>query len=191
MLPVTDLRKGITFQIEGVPYKVVEYSHVKMGRGNATIRVTVRNLKTGSVEEKTYNSGASFDPITTIKRKLQYLYQDAENAIFMDPKNYDQVEIDKTILGNDLKYLREGQDIDVNFWADGARGDQPLGVELPPNLVLKVIEADPGVKGNSATNIYKSVKLENGLTIKAPLFIKVGDKLRVDTRTGGYVERAK
>jgi elongation factor P len=185
MIPVTDLRKGATFQIDGMPYKVLEYNHIKMGRGGATIRVITRNLKTGAVETKSFNNGSSFERITTAKRKLQYLYSDGTNAAFMDPRTYDQQEISLQILGSDIAYLQEGQEIDVMFW-----DDQALGVELPPNVVLKVAEADPGVKGNSATNIYKQVKMENGLIVKAPLFIKPGDKLRVDTRTGEYVERA-
>lgn len=183
MIPVTDLRKGTTFEINGVPYVVLEYNHIKMGRGGATIRVSTKNLKDGSVEEKTFNNGASVEPITTIKKKLQFLYGGVL-SMFMDPRSFEQVEISKDVIGKDIDYLKEGQIIDVLFW-----DEKPLGVELPPNVILIVSEADPGVKGNSATNIYKSVKLENGLTVKAPLFIKVGDKIRVDTRTGAYVER--
>lgn len=193
MIPVTELRKGVTFEIEGAPYQVIEYHHVKMGRGGATIRVAVRNLQDGGVEVKTFNSGASVEPITTVKRKLQYLYSDPESGVFMDPGTYEQIEIPREILGSSINFLREGQTIDVLFWSlDGTRDkDEALGIELPPNVVLAVTEADPGVKGNSAANIYKQVKLENGLTVKAPLFIKVGDKIRVDTRTSQYVERAK
>lgn len=186
MIPVTDLRKGITFKIDEAPYKVIEYAHVKMGRGGATIRVHVRNLLTGSVEIKTFNSGSSVEPITTIKRNLQYLYQDGANAVFMDPRTFDQIEVAKKTVELELKFLKEGQSADVSFWEGRA-----LGIDLPPNIVLTVIEADPGVKGNSATNIYKQVKLENGLIARAPLFINPGDKIRVDTRTGEYVERAK
>lgn len=185
MIPVTDLRKGTTFQVEGQPYKVLEYNHIKMGRGGATIRVSVRNLLSGSAKVKTFNSGAAVEPITTIKRRLQYLYQDGTGAVFMDPKTYDQVEIDKGSVEQELKFLKEGQETDVLFWDDRA-----LGVDLPPNIVLLVTEADPGVRGNSAANFYKQVRLENGLMIKAPLFIKVGDRIRVDTRSLEYVERA-
>lgn len=184
MIPVTDLKKGVTFEMDGAPYKVVEYNHIKMGRGGATIRVSLRNLASGGVEEKTFNNGATVSPINTIKRKLQYLYE-ADNAVFMDPKTYEQVEIEKKTLGSDLGYLKEGQQVDVLFW-----DEKPLGIELPPNVTLAIAETDPGVKGNSASNFYKSAKLENGLMVKVPLFIKVGEKVRVDTRTGQYVERA-
>src|SRR5687768_12086330 len=112
MIPVTDLRKGATFQINGVPYVVIEYNHIKMGRGGATIRVTVRNLETGAVEERTFNNGSSVDRINTIKRKLQYLYS-SDAAFFMDPQTYEQVEVSLKVLGTDLAYLKEGQAVDV------------------------------------------------------------------------------
>lgn len=184
MIPVTDLRKGVTFEMDGEPYKVLEYHHIKIGRGGATIRVTLRNLATGSQEEKTFNNGASVEPINAIKRRLQYLYE-GDNAVFMDPKTYEQVEIEKEAIEQELSFLKEGQQVDVLFW-----DEKPLGIELPPNVTLTITETDPGVKGNSASNFYKPAKLENGLQVKVPLFIKVGDKVRVDTRTGQYVERA-
>src|SRR3989344_458691 len=184
MIPVTELRRGVTFEFGGSPYKVLEYHHIKVGRGGATIRVSVRNLINGGTEEKTFNNGASVKSINTVKRRLQYLYE-AENAVFMDPKTFEQVEIGKTAISQELIYLNEGQQTDVLFWEERA-----LGIELPPNVTLTVTEADPGVKGNSASNFYKPAKLENGLQVKVPLFIKVGDKVRVDTRTGEYVERA-
>lgn len=192
MIPVTDLRKGVTFEVDGQPYKVLEYSHIKMGRGGATIRVSLRNLLTGSVEVKTFNSGATVLPITTVKRRLQYLYQDGDNVVFMDPNSFEQIEIERDTVSGKLKFLKEGQEVDIVFWSlNGARDhERPLEIDLPSNIVLTVTEADPGVKGNSAANFYKQIKLENGLTIKAPLFIKAGDKIRVDTRTGEYIERA-
>lgn len=184
MIPVTELRKGTTYEQNGVPYIVIEYHHIKMGRGGAVIRITTRNLETGAVEEKTFNNGGSVSPINTRKRKLQYLYS-TDSAMFMDPLNFEQVEVSLKVLGTDVAYLKEGQAVDVLFW-----DERPLGVELPPNIILIVSEADPGVKGNSATNLYKPATLENGLQVKVPLFIKVGDRIRVDTRTGQYVERA-
>lgn len=190
MIPVTELRAGATFQMDGTPYVVVKYTHVKMGRGNATIRVACRNLRSGGVEEKTFTSGATVEPITTIKRSLQYLYADGQNIAFMDPKTYEQVEIAKSILGERQHFLREGQGVDVLFWSQEGQ-DVPLDVALPPSVVLTVTETDPGLKGNSATNVYKSAVLENGLQVKVPLFIKIGDKVKVDTRSGEYVERAQ
>lgn len=185
-MDVTELRAGMTFQIDGAPYVVLKYTHTKLGRGGATIRISARNLKTGTIEEKTFNSGASVEATSTQKRKLQYLYQDTDNAVFMDPKTYEQVEVDKKVLGEQTAFLKEGQEVDVLFWED-----TPLSVELPPKVTLQVTEAAPGVKGDSATNVYKPATLENNLQIKVPLFVKTGDKVVVDTRTSEYVERAK
>lgn len=193
MIPVTELRSGATFQISGIPYQVTKYEHVKVGRGNATIRITARNLRTGGSEEKTFNSGATVEPILTTKRQLQYLYEDPTSVFFMDPKTYEQVEIGKKVLGDTVSFLQEGQSVNVLFWSfDGAQDkDEALSVDIPPSVVLAVAETGPGVKGNSATNIYKPATLENGLTVKVPLFINIGDKVKVDTRSGDYVERVK
>lgn len=189
MIPITDLRSGVTFKINGVPYQVTKYQHVKMGRGNAVIRVGMRNLINGTSEEKSFNSGATVEAITTLKRKMQYLYRDGNSGVFMNPSTYDQIEISGTVLEQAVDFLREGEEVDVLFWERQER-EEPLGVELSPNVALTVTEAPPGVKGNSAANIFKEVTLENGLKIKTPLFVKVGDRVKVDTRTGEYVERA-
>lgn len=193
MFSSTELRAGKTFQMDGTPYQVVKYEHIKIGRGGATVRVSVRNLKTGANDEKTFSTSQTVEEITTIKRKLQYLYSDGENAVFMDTKIYEQVEVGKNILKNDLLYLKEGDLADLLFWIEGdsSNKDKPLGIDLPPKVNLTVVETDPGVKGNSAANIYKSAILENGLVVKVPLFIKAGDKIRVDTRSGEYTERVK
>lgn len=192
MIGATELRAGRTFQIEGTPYQVVKYEHIKMGRGGATVRVTVRNLQTAAVEEKTFSTNTTVEEIATVKRRLQYLYDDGNNVVFMDPKNYEQVEVGRKVVGEQLAFLREGQEVDLLFWSGlGGEKDEPLGIDLPPKITLTVLETDPGVKGNSATNIYKQATLENGLAVKVPLFIKVGDKVRVDTRTGEYAERVK
>ena len=193
MLSATELRAGRTFQIDSTPYQVLKYEHIKMGRGGATVRISVRNLRTGGVEEKTFSTSATVEEIATAKRRLQYLYADGNNAVFMDPKNYEQVEVSRKVVGEQLAFLREVQEVDLLFWSGGLGGekDEPLGIDLPPKVTLTVLETDPGVKGNSATNIYKQATLENGLALKVPLFIKTGDKVRVDTRTGEYVERAK
>lgn len=193
MLSSTELRAGKTFQMDGTPYQVVKYEHVKIGRGGATVRVSVRNLKTGANDEKTFSTSQTVEEIITIKRRLQYLYSDGENAVFMDPKTYEQVEVGKNILKSDLLYLKEGDLADLLFWVEGESSskDKPLGIDLPPKVNLTVAETDPGVKGNSAANIYKPATLENGLVVKVPLFIKAGDKIRVDTRSGEYTERVK
>lgn len=194
MISATDLKNGTTFLANGKPYQVIKYSLIKMGRGGAVVKVTAKNLETGSIEEKSFSSNVAVEEVSTTKRRLQYLFKDASSVTFMDPKTFDQVSIPINVLGSDISFLAEGENVDVLFWSMGGvdgEDEKPLSVVISPNIVLKVSECDPGVKGNSATNIYKPAVLENGLTLKVPLFIKVGDKIRVDTRTGEYVERAK
>ncbi|MBL7036318.1 elongation factor P [Candidatus Microgenomates bacterium] len=182
----TSLRAGTAFLYEGKPFKVTKYSLIKMGRGGATVKVTCVNIETGANIEHAFSSNLSFQKIELIRNSLQYLYKDGKTAFFMNPINYEQVEVPLTVLGDSIFYLKEGSNVNIMFWDDRA-----MSVDLPPKVVLKVIEADPGVKGNSASNFLKSAKLENGLAVKVPLFIKVGEMIKVDTRTGVYIERAK
>lgn len=186
MINATDLKNGITFLSNDKPYKVIKYSHIKVGRGGATVRVSARNLESGSIEEKTYSANVKIDDIVTTKRKLQFLYKDGFNSTFMDPKSFDQVEIPLAILTDEAPFIKEGDSVDVLFWDEKA-----LSVDIPPKVDLKVVDTPPGVKGNSAANIYKTARLENGIDVKVPLFIENGDLIRVDTRTHEYVERAK
>ena len=186
MINATDLKNGITFLSNGKPYKVIKYTHTKMGRGGATVRVTAKDLVTGTIEDKTFSSNVKVDDVSTSKRKLQFLYNDGGNAVFMDPKTYDQVEIPISIVKEELPFIKEGEFADVLFWEEKA-----LSIEIPPKVTLLIAETSPGVKGNSATNMYKPATLENDLSVKVPLFINKGDKIVVDTRSGEYVERAK
>lgn len=186
MISSTDLKNGTTFLSDGKPYKVVKYSHKKIARGGATVKVTAKNLETGSVEDKTYSSNVKVEDISTRRKRLQFLYVDGDSVVFMDPDSYEQVEIAVSIVKDELLFIKEGEKVDVLFWDDKA-----LSVDISPKVELKVVDTDPGVKGNSASNVYKPAKLENGLSIKVPLFIENGDRIRVDTRTSEYVERAK
>ena len=190
MIDATALKNGTTFLLDGAPFRVEKYAHSKIGRGGATVRVTLRNLESGRQVEKTFNGQVKFDEISTLKRKLQFLYEAQGIATFMDPNTYDQVEIPSAVLGDDLKYVKEGEDVNVLFlgFFAGAQ-DKALSVEIPPKVTLEIIETEAGVKGNSATNVFKSAVVTGGLEVKVPLFIKKGDKIKVDTRTGGYVER--
>ncbi len=186
MIEATNLKAGTTFLMDGKPYRVVKYTHTKIARGGASVKLSVRNLKTGKLEEKSLGSSVKVDDIATVKKPLQFLYVDGTDVIFMDTKNYEQVDIPAKTVGEQLKFIKEGEKVDVLFW-----DDKPLSFDIPPKVTLKVIETAPGVKGDSATNVYKPARLENGLELKVPLFIKVGDKVRVDTRNGEYVERVK
>lgn len=182
----TALRAGTAFLYEGKPFKVTKYTLIKMGRGGATVRVNCINLENGANIEHAFSSNLSFEQINLSKRKLQYLYKDPKTAFFMDSTSFDQIEVPLSIIGTEILYFKEGEDVDVLFWDEKA-----MSVELPPKVTLKVIECDPGIKGNSASNFLKSAKMENGLVTKVPLFIKVGEMIRIDTRSGDYVERAK
>jgi elongation factor P len=184
MIEATDLKNGKTFLYNDRPFKVVRYSFQKIGRGGATVKLSAKDLISGALEEMSFSSNVKFDEVNLRKRSLQYLYKDGSSAYFMDPTTYDQIEMDLSILGDDIKFLKEGGSAGILFW-----DEKPLSVELPPKMVFKVKEASPGIKGNSASNMYKPAKLENGIELKVPLFIKVGDKIRVDTRNGQYVER--
>jgi len=185
MISATQLKNGTTFVLDGKPYIVKKYEHQKIGRGGANVKLSVRDLETGTLEQKTLNSASKVDAITTTKKPLQYLYKDGQNVVFMDSSTYEQIEIPLKILEDQIPYIREGETVDVLFW-----DEKPLSVDIAPKVTLKVIDTTPGAKGNSATNVFKPAKLENGLEVKVPMFIKIGEKVRIDTRTGEYIERA-
>lgn len=186
MINSTELKNGVTFLHHDKPCKVIEYSLIKMGRGGATVKLRVRNMETGAVEPVSMSSNVKVDEVVTNKKRLQYLFKDATTATFMDPVTFDQVEIPASVIENELPFIKEGDNVDVLFW-----NDKPLSVDIAPKVVLKVVETDPGVKGNTVSNLYKPAKLENGINIKVPLFINAGELIRVDTRTSSYIERAK
>lgn len=185
MIVVTELRAGTIFEESGNLLQVISYEHIKMGRGSANIKVKVKNLRSGTTIEKSFINGAKVNDVQVFKRDLQYLYKDSDNVYFMNPQTFEQIGIPLKLLGNDVYYLKEGDSFNISFL-----GDEALSVNLPPKMVFVVTETAPGVKGNSATNVFKDAVLENGLTAKVPLFIKTGDKVRIDTRTGAYTEKA-
>ncbi len=184
MIGVTELRAGTTFQEDGQYFVVVTYEHIKMGRGSANIKVKVRNIKTGTITDKSYINGARVDNVQVAKKEMQYLYKDEDFVYFMDPKSYEQVNIPIRLVPDRI-YFKEGETFTVSF----LEGD-PLSVLLPPKMVFTVVETSPGVKGNSATNVFKEAVLDNGMKTKVPLFIDIGESIKVDTRTGAYSEKA-
>ncbi|HSX08544.1 MAG TPA: elongation factor P [Candidatus Saccharimonadales bacterium] len=184
MISVTELRAGTTYQEDGQFFTVLSYEHIKMGRGSANIKVKVKNLKTGSIVDKSYINGAKMQEMPVIKKDMQYLYKDDDAVYFMDGETYEQISIPLKIVPEHI-YLKEGESFVVSF-LDG----EPLTVLLPPKMTFKVAETAPGAKGNSATNVFKEAILENGLKTKVPLFISTGELIRVDTRTGAYSEKA-
>jgi len=185
MIDVNKLKVGVTFTEEGQPFRVMKYDFTKMGRGNATIKVKAKNLFNGAITTKGFISGNMVEDITLDKKHLQYLYKDEEKAYFMDPVSFDQFEIPLSVLGDDVIYLVDGEKAWVLFW-----GDKILGVELPASTIMEVIEAEPGARGNTVSNVLRPVKVSTGLTVMVPLFIKVGDKIKVNTESGSYTGRS-
>lgn len=184
MISVTDLKAGTTYREDGALLQVVSYEHIKMGRGSANIKVKVKNLTSGGVVEKSYINGAKVQDVMVLKNETQFLYKDEDNAYFMNPLNYDQITVPLSKIPEHA-YLKEGESFVVSFLEGEA-----LSVLFPPKMVFEVTDTTPGVKGNSATNVFKDATLENGITTKVPLFINIGEKIRVDTRTGAYSEKA-
>lgn len=184
MIDVNELRNGVTFEIDGHLYKVIDYSHNKPGRGKATIRTKVRDLRTGSVLEKSFISGFRVNDIRLDHREVQFLYNDEDLFHFMDTKTYEQPAIDRSMLGDSINYLIEGLKIKLTFYQD-----EPLGIELPTTVDLKIARSEMSVKGDTATGATKNVTCETGLKVQVPLFVNQGDVIRVDTRNGQYVTR--
>jgi elongation factor P len=185
MIDVNDLRKGVTFELDGRLLKVIEYSHNKPGRGNATIRTKVRDLRNGNVLDKTFQSGDRVQDIRLDHHQAQFLYSDGNLFHFMDSENYEQTAISAVVIGENAPYLREGQEVKLTF-----HESEPIDIELPASVDLKIVEAAMGVKGDTATGATKSVTTETGLKVNVPLFVENGDTIRVDTRTGQYLTRA-
>lgn len=184
MISVTDLKSGIAFEEDGQILQVISYEHIKMGRGSANIKVKVRNLLNGAILEKSYINGANVKDIFLESRQLQFLYKDAQTAYFMDPRSYEQVEVPlKSLTGHE--FLIDGEQAIVQMH-DG----KALSLQLPPKVTIKVKDTAPGVKGNSASNVYKDAELSNGMKVRVPLFINNGDSIVVDTRDGSYTKRA-
>lgn len=184
MIDVNELRKGVTFELDGGLYKVLDYSHNKTGRGNATIRVKARNLLTGANIERTFNSGLSVQDVSLDFHNVAYLYNDGDFYHFMDNMTFEQPAIKAELLGDDAYYLKEGMEVKLTFY----RGE-PLDVEIPSSVDLKVVEAETAIRGDTATGVTKKVKTETGLEVNCPQFVKVGDTIRVNTETGEYVTR--
>lgn len=186
MLNATDLKNGIVFKEDNQILQVLNYEHIKMGRGSGTIKVKVRNLKTGSVTEKSFITGARVEEADVEKKKAQFLYEDKGTYYFMDSESFEQFPLPLDVLVDQAKYLKEGLDAQVVI-SEG----QGLGVEIPNSLVYEITETGPAEKGNTVSNVFKSATLDNGLEVKVPMFMKVGDKVKIDTRSGQYVERVK
>lgn len=184
MIDVNELRKGVTFEVDGQLFKVLDYSHNKPGRGSATIRVKARNMLTGANIEKTFNSGQSVQDVRLEYHNVQFLYSDGEFYHFMDNETFEQPAIKGDTLGDDALYLTEGLEVKLTFYKGEA-----IDVEFPTSVDLEVTESDMAIRGDTATGVTKKVRVQTGLQVQVPNFINVGDTIRIDTRTGEYVTR--
>jgi len=186
MITAGDFRKGITFQINGEPHVVVDFQHVKPGKGAAFVRTKYKNIITGAIREEAFNPSEKFERAIIETKKMQYLYSDGELYYFMDEETYEQIPITADMVEDAIKYLRENDEATLKFYNGSA-----FLVEAPNFVDLKVIDTEPGVKGDTATNVTKAATVETGAVIQVPIFIEEGEVIQIDTRSGEYLGRSK
>lgn len=186
MLTINDIKKGSIIQLEGVPYIVLKAEHHKAGRGGATLKTKLRNLKSGALLDRTFQGGEKVEEANTEKKKVNFMYEDGENAYFMDYESYDQFQFPLDQVGEKKKFLKEGIDVTLLYFEG-----KPIAIELPIKMEFRVTSAPPAIKGNSADNVTKQIEIETGAKVTAPMFVKQDDVIRVNTETGEYVERVK
>lgn len=185
MINSTDFRTGLTIEIDGGVWQIVDFQHVKPGKGAAFVRTKIKNVETGAVVERTFNPNEKMPAAHLETRNMQYLYEDGGMYTFMNMEDYDQIELNEKTLGTALNYLKENMEVSMQYFKE-----RIIGISLPNSVSLAVTECEPSVKGNTATGATKMAKLETGYEVRVPLFINEGDVLRIDTRTGNYIERA-
>lgn len=185
MISSNDFRPGVTIELDGDPCQVVEFQHVKPGKGAAFVRTKIKNLKTGASIERTFRAGEKVPPARLERKQMQYLYYDGESYVFMDNATFEQTSLTLKQLDGGEKYLKENMDCQITTY-----NNEILGVELPNTVELKVVETEPGIKGDTTSGGSKPATLETGAVVSVPFFVNVDDILRIDTRTGSYIERA-
>jgi elongation factor P len=186
MADTSDFRNGLIIKYKNDLYTITEFQHVKPGKGGAFVRTTLKNLRSGKVLDNTFRAGEGIDIVRVERRKYQFLFREGDFLVCMDNDTYEQINIPKDLFGNSDKFLKEGEEIEILF-----NGTEIINVEIPIFVNLKVVHTEPGFKGNTATGALKPAELETGASVNVPLFIDVDDLLKVDTRTGEYVERLK
>lgn len=184
MISAGDFKKGITFEMDGDVYMVVDFQHVKPGKGSAFVRAKIKNIKTGSIVERTFNPTEKFEKAHIETKEMEYLYNDGDLYYFMDPESYEQIPLGRNKVEEAIMYIKENMSATIKFHKDEA-----FSVAAPNFVELVITECEPGVKGDTATGANKPAKLETGATVTVPLFVELGDKIRIDTRTGEYMER--
>jgi elongation factor P len=186
MYETSDIRKNLKFLLDGVPVAVVDFQFVKPGKGQAFTRTKLRNMLTGTMLERTFKTGERFEKADIEERQQQFLYPEGDKFVFMDTKSYEQLYLSADQLGEASQFIQDGMMVDVMFW-----NERPIGVTPPTFVELKIVETEPGFKGDTSTNTLKPAKLETGGTVGVPLFVNEGDVIKIDTRTYEYVERVK
>ncbi len=186
MISSNDFRSGVSIELDGSVWRVVEFLHVKPGKGSAFVRTKLKNAQNGNVVERTFRAGETVPQATLEKSTMQHTYKEGDEYVFMDMETYDEGRLSVAQIGDGVKYLKEGMEVNVVRW-----NDQVLEVELPNSVVLEVTQTDPGVKGDTATGGTKPAIVETGAQIMVPLFITIGEKIKIDTRTGSYSGREK
>ena len=184
MLTAGDFKNGVTFEMDGKVYQVIEFQHVKPGKGAAFVRTKYKDVVTGTIREQSFNPTAKFENAVIERKDLEYLYTDGELYYFMDPETYDQVPLNSDKLGDNFRFVKENTTCRISSWKGNV-----FSVEPPTFVELAVTETEPGVRGDTATNVTKPATLETGAVVKVPIFINEGDVLKIDTRTGDYIER--
>jgi len=180
----SQFKNGLKIELDGQPFTITYFQHVKPGKGGAFVRTKIKNLLNGRTIERTFRSGEKAQEADIEERKMQYLYHDGDDLIFMDADTYDQIPIGGDVLGDATNFLKENMEVEVLFWKG-----KPVNVDLPNYIEAKVTQSDPGVKGDTSSGALKPATIETGFTLNVPLFIEEGDVLRIDTRTGEYSER--
>lgn len=184
MIDAGELKRGITIELDGQLYQVLDFQHIKMGRGSAQVRLKLRDIRAGHTTERAFQASETFTRAFLERRLVQYLYNEGSLYYFMDTKTFEQIPIDKSMLGEALNYLKDGSNLEIL-----THKGKSMGIQLPVSVELKVTETGPGFKGDTASAGTKPAKMETGITIKVPFFINTGDIIKVDTRTGEYLER--
>lgn len=185
MISVNDFRTGLTIEVDGEIYRVLDFQHVKPGKGAAFVRSKLRNLRNGNIQEKTFRAGEKVGRAQIDNRKMQYLYANGDSHVFMDTETYEQVELSSKQIEHELKFLKENMEVSLMMYQG-----ETIGIDLPNTVVLEVVETEPGIKGDTASGGSKPAKLETGLVVQVPFFVNEGDKLIINTSDGSYVSRA-
>ena len=184
MYSTTDFRKGLKIEIDGTPFEIIEFQHFKPGKGGAMVRTKLRNILNGRVLDNTFRSGEKVERPNLESRDMQFLYHEGEQLVFMDMTTYDQMHMDAEATDGKANYLKDGQECRVLLY-----NEKPLDIEIPASLVLELTETEPGAKGDTVSNVTKPATLETGVVIQVPIFVNIGDRVKVDTRTNGYLGR--